>query len=348
MKTLKVLHVLHNYSGYSGASLQAKRLINKLSELGVEQSVLSTSMDGSGKRDDLKGIYYCGRRPFKRIVKVLYLFFFFRPSVVHFHGADFLILAVSKMFGIKVYWKTTLIGSDDFSVLSAGRFGLIKRVLIKMIDCNNAMTKTAFEVNQRYLNRKRIVTIPNGVIPLLYQHASMPTKTILMVGAIIPRKKVIEGVKYLLRVTDHEWDICIAGPCHNGLDGFDSSYKQQFDKIVEESFRITYLGEVEPVEVGKLYATSSAFALFSETEGLPNVAIEAGCNGLYLILSEMSGVARELIPNEDFGIVVNSLDKEINLSLQPDRDRISSYFIDTFSIERVADSTVKVYRTLCR
>ncbi|MCE9686739.1 glycosyltransferase family 4 protein [Shewanella sp. AS16] len=302
----KVLHVVHNYDGYSGASLQAKSLVNYLNMYCVN-SFVSTSEGVS------KECYFIGSGRFKRAAGFVFCLMKNRPDIIHFHGADFLLLIISKLFKVKVYWKTTLHGSDDFfSLCNTGNklSKFVKSLLISGININNSLTIQNYNVNKLYLPEERIVTIPNGVnLPSVSLDGffSLKSKTVIIVAALIPRKKILESILLFKRKFEPDgFTLRVIGPDSASLDGFEPNYVNECKKL--KSATISFLGQVSKIALENHYLESMYIILLSNNEGMPNVVLEAMSYGVVPILSDMGGVSAEIVKNGVDGYIVTEPD----------------------------------------
>lgn len=343
---MKILHFVHNYYGFSGASKQAKNLalsikegfpsirqqfftlsVNKQENQGGNDFIITSSEAGVVKRS----------REFISILRK------YKPDTVHFHGADFILLVICKLFNVKIYWKSTLFRSDDFSTLCVGWRGRIKRILINCIDINNTLTNQMLTVNCEFLPKSKLVTIPNGV--LVPKTTNNKRKLAIIISAIIPRKSVAEGIEFFNEhLLNEGYKLLIIGPTHNQLDGFDGSYLNLCRSF--ESEYISFLDELPHHKVLEHLLSARFLIHLSKTEGLPNVVLEAMAYSVFPILSDMKGLTCELIENGVTGYNVDS-DKVFDIeNFSGANHRGKEDIITRNSFEVIAKNTVDVYQQL--
>lgn len=347
---MKILHLVHNYYGFSGASRQAKNIAMGIAEYypNVQQRFF-TLESGNQKIGDISKdnfvIYSSGKHVLSRAFNLIKVIVKYRPGVAHFHGADFALLLVCKLMGVKVYWKTTLYGSDDFKELTTGRFGSIKKHLIKIIDVNNTLTKQIYITNARYLPAEKLVTIPNGV--LIPDENLLPPKedVAVIISAIIPRKAVLEGITFFNEhLRPHGFRLFVIGPSASALDGYSSAY-------VTECFRyadsiVNFMGELSHAET-LIFLSKARFLIhLARHEGMPNVVLEAMAHCVYPIVSNMGGLADELIDDGVTGFNVDLNDEFTHLTSLPLNSQGRLKVIVNSGLVHVCQRTVEIYRAL--
>lgn len=115
--------------------------------------------------------------------------------------------------------------------------------------------------------------------------------------------------------------------------------------------RVTFLGN--QTEVGDLYASADLFVLPSESEGMPNVVIEAMAAGLPVLVSDGAGCGT-VIESEKNGWIftegsVETLAKTLRKILENNEIRISvatagqRTILDRFSVDRMSSSFCEIY-----
>lgn len=344
---MKILHFVHNYYGFSGASRQAKNIAEGISVTNhkIEQRFFSIGEKNSDYNSKFI-IYTTPRTLLKRCLIYISIILKYKPDIIHMHGADFAILFLSKILGVKIYWKSTLCGSDDFRSLISGKNSYIKRKLISLIDCNNTLTRQMFDINCDFLDENKLVTIPNGVdIPL--DNNFKKEKIALIVSAIIPRKGVIEGIKFFNeKLMDDGYILYIIGPKDKTLDGYNDTYINDFYKLLNGN--IKYFGKLEFNEI-KVFLSKALYLIhFSESEGMPNVVLEAMAYNIYPILKDMGGLTKELINNNITGFNIDDVLYDINLidplGNIPGRQRVIEYN----SFDTITKKTLMTYERLIR
>lgn len=303
---MKIIHIVHNFYGFSGASLQAKNLANAISKYdpAIEQIFVTRKDDNKKDRNDNNEKVIQIPVNLKRMLSFFILCLKVKPDIAHFHGTDFGLLIVCRILKIKVYWKSTLLGSDDFdSLIGTTTRGIIKKGLIKLIDINNTLTQQIKEINSRYLPPSRLITIPNGVEKKDFLEVNRD-KVVLIISALIPRKKVIEGIEFFKSYfAPYEYKLRIYGPSDSTLDGYNAEYVNSCFSFADEN--IEFMGNVKHEEITKALGKSLFLIHLSDKEGMPNVVLEALSNAVYPIVSPMNGLAKEIIESETYGYIIS-------------------------------------------
>lgn len=337
---MKILHFVHNYYGFSGASRQAKNMaigINTYHK-DVEQCFFSLGeKKEKANESELFSVYSSKTSSLLRIFYFIIALCKYRPDIVHMHGADFALLVVAKLFRVKVYWKSTLYKSDDFETLTLGKIGHIKKCLIRLIDCNNALTKQMHSVNKKFLTSDRLVTIPNGVEIPKDTFLSKEKKAVI-ISAIIPRKGVVEGINFFNKhLKEKGYLLYIMGPNNKTIDGYSSEYISTFNSKLSDSVR--YLGEVDFSVVSNYLNDAQYLIHLSESEGMPNIVLEAMSHACYPITLSMDGLYREIYDNGVSGINVEKKFELIDAINHAGYQRIN----DLHSFSVISNKTYIVY-----
>ncbi|MFQ2414366.1 glycosyltransferase family 4 protein [Aeromonas caviae] len=347
---MKILHLVHNYYGFSGASRQAKNIAKGILAAypDIEQrfftfkSKMCEHYDGD-KSDFI--VYSSKPHSISKIYSLLKVIILYRPEIIHFHGADFLMLIVCKLMGIQVYWKTTLYGSDDFTSLFSGRFGTIKKFLTRFIDMNNTLTHQIRKEHNKFLLPERMVTIPNGVNIPSVVNVDEKINLAVIVSAIIPRKSVLEGIFFFNKnLRKLGYKLFIVGPSSPRLDGFSPEYLDECKNHQDDN--VIFLGEISHEKTLDILRKARFLIHLSRSEGMPNVVLEAMAYSVYPILSDMNGLTEELI---DDGVTGFNVEKRNDFSLlkhlsynAKGRDSV----IEKNSFDIVSSKTVDVYEVL--
>lgn len=349
---MRVLHYVHSLGGYSGATKQALLLAKELEILGCNQKFVSEKT-GTVNSDDNKygkGALYLSNG-FFGFVEFIKLLINFRPNVVHFHGASFKYLPLSAAFS-KVYWKTTLYGDDDFSALlnNTTKFkAFLKRNLIRLIGMNNTLTKQNYSENIKYLDSDKLTIIPNGVAISESEYFGKDN-IIVIVAAVIPRKRVYLGIKFFKANFERlGFRLYIVGPYDDELlDGYSKSYVDQCLSFSSES--IVFTNKVSSNDVQLLLDRTKYMILFSEKEGMPNVVLEGLSKGVYPFLTEIGGVANEVLKSSSNGMILKDENIELPIKL-PEYDfelysKCRLFVSQHYSMKVVASNTLSKYKML--
>jgi len=311
---MKIVHIVHNYYGFSGASLQAKNLAKAIFRYNKSlEQVFITRINVSSEKlnNNFTNEFPVMELPagFNRLLAFFKLCLKIKPDIAHFHGADFGLLVICKVLNIKVYWKSTLLGSDDFdSLVGASKKGFIKKKLLRFIDVNNTLTKQIYNINRHYLPSSKLITVPNGVETESLDKIIRNEKLAVIISAVIPRKKILEGINFFkVNLAHAGYKLLIFGPTDSGLDGYNKDYVQQCLSLADS--HIIFKGSVSHDEIKKALSKSDFLIHLSEKEGMPNVVLEAMGQGVYPIVSEMNGLAEEIIETKKCGYITSDLHK---------------------------------------
>ncbi|WP_338804090.1 glycosyltransferase family 4 protein [Xenorhabdus griffiniae] len=344
---MKVLHSVHNYFGFSGASKQAKNIALNLKHHypNIEQRFFSIGKKNEAKKSQDFIVYNTKPSLTKRCIEFIFILYKYKPDLVHFHGADFALLIICKLFRIKIYWKTTLLGSDDFNTLTQGRYGYLKKNLLNLIDINNTLTKQIYRINSQHLPSQKLVTIPNGVNipspPLL----NYKEKIAIIVSAIIPRKSIIEGIEFFNKnLSIHGYILYIIGPNNNQLDGFDDEYYKKCLFFSGEN--IIFTGKLSHKRTLEYFRKSHFLIHLAKYEGMPNVVLEAMAYSVFPIISSMSGLANELIENNITGFNIDCTEKFYISNFPSINNKGREFIIRKNSFQTVTKKTYSIYSNI--
>lgn len=126
--------------------------------------------------------------------------------------------------------------------------------------------------------------------------------------------------------------------------------KNYAKKLGLEDNRVEFHNKMYQEELASFIAQQDAFVLFSKTENLPCVIIEAMACGIPVIATDVGGV-KEMIQEEN-GILIPSEDKKALLEaisrIQKNKDKydaevISKSIIDTYSSGAIGEQFNKIY-----
>lgn len=346
---MKILHIVHNFYGFSGASLQAHNLASEINRKDntIQQKFLNLGTEFKKSNHTLFEVY---NSPIKKINKIFYficLLIQYKPNIIHFHGADFSLLLISKLFFKKIYWKTTLKDSDDFYTLTNGNLGYIKKTLLQLIDKNNALTNQIYNINIKVVKKEKVIKIPNGV--------HIPTTThkkrdiAIIISAIIPRKSVIEGILYYKNhLSSLGYKLYIFGPLDPSLDGYDSEYAKKFLNIVNNNQYITYFDQVPHKVILDNLKDARVLIHLSSNEGMPNAVLEALSYGCFPIIKSMGGLAYEICDHTKTGLIIDDSIK-FELSNIPLINIEGINFIKkNYAFELIAEKTISLYYEIAK
>lgn len=210
--------------------------------------------------------------------------------------------------------------SSDYLSLSNPLFSAFAKQYEKKMTSlflrNNAHFYAVSEKSSQWLQEFGITThglLPNAIDPDLFRNSASKINwreslglsnnafVVVYIGRLIEEKGAMETIYAIksLIASHHDIHLCIAG---NG------PLKTTIEK--NQDSNIHYLGKLNSNNVSSLLRDSDVLCFPSKyPEGLPTVVLEAGAHKLGIIMSKTGGTT-DLIPNKEFGIVLN--DTEID------------------------------------
>ncbi len=219
-------------------------------------------------------------------------------------------------------------------------------------------------MNNKYHKKNNIVVIPN---PLTFTpvHETDNGEMINDKGTVIEKEKIIfaagrlndwkcKGWDLLIKaagnlkkqLVDKGWKIQIAG---TGSEE-DLKFLKQLSRENGVEDTVEFLGY--RTDMKELYQKASIYCLSSRSEGLPMVLIEAMSQGCAPVACENLGRTREIITNDDEGILfktadINDLAKRLSsmISTPSKRNQIQSAVIKRSEYYQI-DNIVKMWETL--
>lgn len=188
----------------------------------------------------------------------------------------------------------------------------------------------------------RVTVIPNGIDKRIWKPGDRAADRkelgmddtrvhVLSAGYLIERKghhRVVQALPALHRAGIPA-DLWIAGDT-----GREGDCREKIAKLVEDgglNGRVHLIGGVPETALARYMGACDVFCLASEREGWPNVVNEALACGAPVVATRVGGVP-EMLPREEFGVVVAPGDQEdLNAGLvkalrrQWDRERIAAW-----------------------
>ncbi len=300
-----------------------------------------------------------------------------RFDVIHAVGVWWLQMAgvaMGRRLGCPVVVEPTLLGGDDPLAIGRERtaplFGRLYRRADRVIALSSALEQAS---RAGGIAPERIVRIPNGVDtgrfrPVdsdaergeLRQSMGLPRSGSLtvMVGELSQRKGIDVLVDAWPSVVRRHPDahLALVGPVRQTSEGRRFLAQQR-----EKACRLGLAGLVHvPGAVDRVedaLRAADVFALASESEGLPNVVLEAMSCGLPTAVTDLPGIASDIIRSSDEGrrVAERSPDgfAEAISNLLDDRDERARIgraarqrIVDEFSAGRRARLCDELYREL--
>ena len=164
-------------------------------------------------------------------------------------------------------------------------------------------------------------------------------KYLISVGRIIPlkRNKDLIDAFLILQKEDEELELIFLG------DGFLKNELIKYCNNIGISKKVHFIGNVE--NTFYYLNKSNLFILNSETEGFPNVLVEAMAVGLPVISSDCKSGPTEILDNEKYGLLypvgdVNKLIKKIQYYLY--NNELNLKEIKALNLKRADDFNLKI------
>jgi len=146
----------------------------------------------------------------------------------------------------------------------------------------------------------KIHTIENGVDDYFRQvgetretssNSSPSTLKLLTVGSLIKRKRISDIIRALKIVNDNNVTLTIIG------DGPENEKLRNMVNDYNLKDQVNFTGSVNPDKLVLLLASHDAFILSSESEGRPNVVLEAMATKLPVIATKLPGITEFITDN---------------------------------------------------
>jgi glycosyltransferase involved in cell wall biosynthesis len=374
------------YPEVSGASLQCRSLIAAFGNR-VRCRVLTTTSSATLPREtDVDGVPVqrvlvdLKRHVTKLTATVQMIRAFVRHArrfqIVHLHGfsqKSALLMLLARTFRKRVVVKMSSVGHDDPVSLRA-RHPMLYRMFARADRVISISPAFEARYDVAGLPVERLVAIPNGVDLKRFAPATRECRlaarrdlgladvpVVLCVGFFSAEKQqeVLFDAWLESRAAAGETALVFAGARRSTNNEVDPSLA---DRIVAKAGRLGVGAGVhvidETLDIERLYRAADVFVLPSSREGAPNVVLEAMACGLPCIVARLPGVTDALIDDGQNGILVEVGDRRalaaaLTTVLGDDElaRRMGACARQTversFSIDRVADRYLEMYKTLC-
>jgi glycosyltransferase involved in cell wall biosynthesis len=217
--------------------------------------------------------------------------------------------------------------------------------LINLIDINNTLTNQICIVNSLFLPQEKLVTIPNGVFIPDVSSLDLKENIAVIVSAMIPRKAILEGIRFFNEnLRPHGFRLFIIGPNSTSLDGYSSSYATECFRYADDI--VNFMGELSHSETLNILSKAKFLIHLSRHEGMPNVVLEAMVYCVYPIVSNMNGLAVELIDDGVTGFNIDLNNEFTSLSSLLLNNDGRKQVINNNSFAHICRKTVDVYKAL--
>ena len=151
-------------------------------------------------------------------------------------------------------------------------------------------------------SKDRIINIPNGVddtflkVPSLATSSNDSTINILSIGSLTKNKNIDTIIKAISNIHNENIKLTLIG------DGPERAALEQLAKECNVGSRVRFKGIQPHSDIPTYFEKADIFILASQSEGRPNVVLEAMAAGVPVIASDIPG-NRELITHETTGVL---------------------------------------------
>lgn len=221
-------------------------------------------------------------------------------------------------------YTITLRGSEPRLAQEPGhreQIGTAMRNATRVFTVSESLRRFAIELGAA---ESRTRTVPNGVDLDCFQpldrarsrrSLGLPEngKVLITVGGLVERKgqhRVIDVLPELLTDFPDIHYVLVGGGSGEG------DWTGRLEGLAREkgvSDRVHFLGQLQPEQLALPLSASDVFVLSSRNEGWANVLLEAMACGIPVVTTDVGG-SREVVRNEDIGIVIPFDDRDALLA----------------------------------
>lgn len=337
---LKIYFFVYNLGGYSGAALQA---LNLAKHLPHNITILNIGEAYTEKTQKNVSVVNLPKQQIWRFISILHRLVFYRPNIIHFHGQFLGAMGLARVLSINYVLKTTLMGDDDFDSLRKTRLAKLRLWLSTQCNFNIVLSEQLRTINAKFYPESKIQVIHNGThtpehCPKLENKGNL----FFFCGVISERKNTLKAIQVFHENYSNlpNAHLYIIGPVSNfelNRD-FNSEYMSKCINYIEQNAlqeKTTFTGLLTQAEVTEIAAKCKALLFFSNSEGMPNVVIEAMAQNCVPIISSMHGVGHELtqgsvgyVLEDSNPPLIDSIDNLI-LDCKPYHRASSKYSLET-------------------
>lgn len=304
-------HFTYNLFSYSGAAYQAHSLIKSLGTR--NNMIFNIGHSNVFKLMNHDGVIVADlpKNYLKRLYYIIFISLTCDIKIFHMHGWILSALLPAIFLRKKVVFKCTMFGDDDLKTI--GDKGRLNRFLLKFIDVCIAISSPIKEANDFFISKNELkiksIKIANGV--QLNAPCNTKSKPIFCtVGVITERKRIKESIRYFIDNYSHEEEalLYVVGPRgrdFNLHEGNDNYYQECLDLASEAKGKVKFTGKISKDDLSSVFKESIGLIFFSEKEGMPNVVLEAMSHNCVPILSEIDGVAYDLVDHGHSGFIIS-------------------------------------------
>ena len=327
----------------TGATYSAFRLAKSLKMLGVDVTfVLTNPYDARERFQDYDGfatVYFDLQSPGK-VRKTANLFHFTRFvirnrskfRIYHIHGGGHINVFLAwwlKMLGRQSILKVTSDGWDSPDGVETSKWGFMLKRLYRRIPAIIVMTSGQEIKLKNWGYQGRLEVIPNGVDVDAFSPSTSSEKSLFKAENQIPQQSFLlcyAGYLGLVKGTDllfltwsklhekyHNLFLFLVGDYVHLEANLEFVAKGIFNEAGAEMpplhlDKIRYIGHTDLVSY---YIRNCDLFIFpSRQEGFGTVLLEAMSCGVPCVTNDIKGVTRDIIPDEQYGKIVDARDIE--------------------------------------
>lgn len=252
---------------------------------------------------------------------------FSRPVVITARGSDINVIARYRLPGKLIRWAARQ--AADIIAVSEG---------------------LADTMGERGIDRQRVQVLRNGVDLEMFRpvdqaecrrQPGVDPLVLLSVGNLVSLKGHDLIIRALQSLPDFRLVIVGTGPEENNL--------RELVKELNLAGRVKFQGGVEHEKMSEIYGAADALVLASESEGWPNVLLEAMACGTPVVATEVSGVG-EAVSSSAAGVICaerapDAIVQAINalFAARPSREETRRH-AERFSWDETIERQVAIYR----
>jgi len=343
---VNVVFLVCKFYSFSGAANQALKLASLIKPEVIDLTILNIEdFDCEDKVENGVLVKTIKRGKFSKYISELISYR--KPVVVHSHGFYLDFLFFCYVLRVPYIIKSTLYRSDDFDSLGGSRLGYLKLFIAKKCVANNSLTNQIRNVNAKYMKKERVFTVPNTVKFPNETLLAKKKKKVIFVGGYVRRKRPDLAIKFFNQQFGEDYEFHLYGPSSDIAD-FDEGYLDYCKNLSNE--RVIFHPKISSKQVSEVMMESKCLLFFSESEGMPNVVLEALAHNCVPIVSEMDGLSKEILPASLYWLISTNLeeapygDLEKNIDALIESRELLDYCRLKFGRERVVQGNISMYR----